>query len=143
MSAFLLFAAMTVPRGQAFECTPVSVWDGDGTIWCAQGPRIGLFGIAARELDGSCSAGHPSPDADPLLVRDALVELVGHPAGVGHDGHILVKGPTMSCISTGSVGGDRTGSWCISPKSGDISCAMVRGAWAACWDRYWGKHECR
>lgn len=42
-----------VPHGEAFECTPVAVWDGDGPIWCAEGPRLRLAGIAARELDGT------------------------------------------------------------------------------------------
>jgi hypothetical protein len=48
----------------------------------------------------------------------------------------------MHCTSTGGAGGDRTGAWCISPRSGDISCAMVRGGWAARWERYWQGHRC-
>jgi endonuclease YncB( thermonuclease family) len=34
--------------GAAFTCTPVRVWDGDGPIWCAEGPKVRLAGIAAR-----------------------------------------------------------------------------------------------
>ena len=143
MSALLLLAAAVLPAGEAFACTPEAVWDGDGPVWCKEGPRIRLAGIAARELDGSCSDGHPCPAADAMLARDALVDLIGRPTGTGRHGHVLVAGPAMRCISTGSAGGDRTGAWCISPKSGDLSCAMVRGGWAARWDRYWGRHECR
>jgi endonuclease YncB( thermonuclease family) len=142
MSVFLLFAAVIVPSGEVFACTPTAVWDGDGPVWCAEGPRIRLSGIAARELDGSCSAGHPCPDADPIEARDALVELVGRPVGEGRHGHALVEGPPMRCVSAGSAGGDRTGAWCVSPMSGDISCAMVQGGWAARWERYWGDQRC-
>ncbi|GGB55743.1 hypothetical protein GCM10010833_08070 [Blastomonas aquatica] len=49
-----------IPSGQSFVCTPTVVWDGDGPIWCAEGPRIRLSGIAAREMDGSCSPAIPA-----------------------------------------------------------------------------------
>src|SRR5687767_12542809 len=50
-----------VASGQSFACTPTAVWDGDGPIWCAEGPKIRLAGIAAREIDGTCKKGHPCP----------------------------------------------------------------------------------
>ncbi|ARU15912.1 hypothetical protein A9D14_06595 [Croceicoccus marinus] len=139
----LLFAAAIVPSGQTFECTPIRVWDGDGPIWCAEGPRIRVSGVAARETDGTCRPGHPCPDADPETAKSVLVDLVGVRTGTSREGHALVKGPTMHCISTGSAGGNRTGAWCVSPKSGDISCALVASGAAARWDRYWGNHRCR
>lgn len=58
-----------VATGQSFNCTPTRVWDGDGPIWCEEGPRIRLSGIAAREMDGSCSKGHPCPSASPEQSR--------------------------------------------------------------------------
>ena len=131
-----------VPNGQEFNCTPIRVWDGDGPVWCEEGPRLRLAGIAARELDGSCAPGHPCPDASAELARQALVSLLGRQTGVGRHGHILVSGPTLKCRSDGSAGGSRTASWCTSPTTGDINCAMVRGGWAARWDRYWGTHQC-
>ncbi len=45
-------ATPIVARGDGFACTPVRVWDGDGPIWCSEGPRVRLAGIAAREMDG-------------------------------------------------------------------------------------------
>ena len=36
-----------IPSGQTFECTLTHVWDGDGPIWCEEGPRLRLAGIAA------------------------------------------------------------------------------------------------
>ena len=131
-----------VPSGQTFECTPTHVWDGDGPVWCREGPRLRLAGIAAREMDGTCRAGHPCPRASAEVARNALVSLLGRQTGVGQHGHILVRGPTLSCRSDGSAGGNRTAAWCSSPQSGDINCAMVSGGWALRWDRYWRGHRC-
>lgn len=135
-------AALFVPAGESFPCTPVRVWDGDGPIWCAEGPKIRLSGIAAPEMDGSCGTGHPCPSANATDARTALVRLLGRPIGESADGHVLVSGPTMRCRSDGSAGGKRTAAWCISPKWGDLSCAMVRGKWAVRWQRYWKEHGC-
>lgn len=132
-----------VPQGQEFTCTPTHVWDGDGPVWCREGPRLRLAGIAARELDGSCSPGHPCPAPSGIAARDALVDLLGTRTGVGRHGHILVNGPPLRCRSDGYAGGNRTAAWCVSPRHGDINCAMVAGGWAARWDRYWRNHRCR
>jgi len=138
----LLLLASVVPAGQSFTCTPVAVWDGDGPIWCTEGPHIRLSGVAAREMDGSCSPGHPCPNADPVAARDHLVGLLGSPQGRNRSGHILVRGPAMHCVSRGGAGGTRTAAFCTSPRSGDISCAMVRSGLAARWAKYWDAHRC-
>ncbi len=142
MMLSLILAAAVVPAGQAFTCTPVRVWDGDGPIWCAEGPRIRLAGIAAREMDGTCRPNHPCPDADAVEARDALARLVGTPTGRSRQGHVLVRGPAMRCVSQGEGKGSRTSAWCVSPRSGDLSCAMVRDGWALRWDRYWRGRQC-
>lgn len=139
----LLLAAAIVPAGQTFDCTPTAVWDGDGPIWCAEGPHIRLSGIAAREMDGTCRPGHPCSAADPIAARDHLVGLLGKAGGVRPTGHVIVVGPVMRCRSAGSAGGNRTAAFCTSPRSGDISCAMVRDGYAAKWDRYWKGHRCQ
>lgn len=139
----ILIATAVVPAGQSFDCTPTRVWDGDGPIWCAEGPRIRVSGIAAKELDGSCSVGHPCPDADPIASRDALVRLVGKAIGQTREGHIVVRGPTMACRSGGGAGGNRTAAFCMSPQSGDVSCNMVTGGWADKWPKYWRGHWCK
>jgi len=141
MLTLLLFASV-VPAGQTFDCTPTRVWDGDGPIWCAEGPNVRVSGIAAPEMDGTCRTGHPCVAVDPIVARDALVQLIGTPIGLAREGHVLVKGPTMACRSDGSAGGTRTAAFCVSPQSGDISCNMVSGGWAAKWERYWRGHRC-
>lgn len=143
LAILVLQALAVVPAGHAFACTPKAVWDGDGPIWCEEGPRIRLSGIAAREMDGTCSPGHPCPIATAEQSRDALVRLVGQPIGRGPHGHVLVDGPTMRCVSAGSAGGNRTAAFCNSPIGGDLSCAMVAGGWAVRWERYWRGHRCQ
>lgn len=139
----MLFSILAVvAAGQSFICTPVRVWDGDGPIWCAEGPRVRLSGIAAREMDGTCSPGHPCPNASAEQARDTLVRLVGKPAGKSSQGHVLVIGPALKCMSVGGAGGKRTAAWCVSPKTGDISCAMIKSGHAKKWPKYWGNHIC-
>lgn len=137
-----LLSVAVIPAGQAFTCTPTRVWDGDGPIWCAEGPRVRVSGVAAREVDGSCRKGHPCPDASAEQAKNTLVHLVGKPVGTSREGHTLVVGPAMTCQSTGSAGGNRTGAFCNSPMSGDLSCGLVAAGVAARWDRYWGHHKC-
>jgi endonuclease YncB( thermonuclease family) len=138
----LLLAASIVAFGQTFTCTPVRVWDGDGPVWCEEGPRVRLSGIAAREMDGSCNANQPCPDASAIEARDALVNLMGGPRGTAHTGHIIVAGRPMRCVSTGPAGGSRTGAWCSLPSGIDLSCAMVATGTVLIWERYWGDHRC-
>ncbi len=128
--------------GERFACTPTRVYDGDGPIWCAEGPRVRLAGIAAREIDGSCRRNHPCPATTGTAARAHLVRLIGRRSGVAPTGHVLVEGPSLTCVSAGSAGGSRTAAWCVSPVQGDLSCAMVRSGYALRWDRYWRGHRC-
>jgi len=141
--ALLLAAAPpVVPAGQAFTCTPIRVWDGDGPLWCAEGPRIRLAGIAAREMDGSCRANQPCPRASAESSRDQLVRLVGRPIGTSREGHVLVQGGALACRSDGDGVGARTAAWCRTRGGVDLSCAMVRSGHALVWDRYWRGRRC-
>jgi hypothetical protein len=131
-----------VTAGTTFQCTPVAVYDGDGPIWCAEGPHIRLSGIAAREMDGTCRSNQPCPPATAIQARDALVRLLGGPKGTLPTGHILVSGPVLSCQSLGSAGGTRTAAWCTSHTIGDLSCRMVATGSVLKWARFWGDHRC-
>lgn len=135
-----------VPAGERFDCTPIKVYDGDGPIWCAEGPRVRLAGIAAREMDGTCRGNQPCPAATAEAARDHLARLLSMKANesisTDETGHIAVRGPTLECVSTGSAGGKRTGAWCVSPRFGDLSCAMVTSGLVLRWDRYWRGHRC-
>jgi hypothetical protein len=132
-----------IPAGSSFKCTPRAVWDGDGPIWCAEGAKVRVAGVAAREMDGTCRSNQPCPAVGAIEARDRLVALLGGPKGKLATGHILVRSPTMSCLSDGSAGGNRTAAWCVSPAIGDLSCAVVRAGGAVRWPRYWKEHRCR
>lgn len=132
-----------VPKGQMFSCTPIRVWDGDGPVWCAEGPRLRLAGIAAREMDGACRSNQPCPSASAQQARDALVSVLGPRIGQSREGHVLIRGQTLRCRSEGSAGGSRTSAWCTSRKRGDISCAMLDTGTVVRWPRYWRNHRCR
>lgn len=115
----LAVVAQVVVAGTSFPCTPTAVWDGDGPIWCAEGPKIRLAGIAAREINGICKAGHTCPPTSGVDARDRLVGLLGGTRGTLATGHIKVQTSPMNCISDGSANGDRTAAWCATADGMD------------------------
>ena len=135
----------TVPvikSGEKFTCTPTRVWDGDGPLWCEEGPRVRLAGVAAREIGEDCRPYQPCPEASAVDARDELVKLVGEAVGTSREGHVLVEGPPLECRSVGNANGSRTAAWCETRAGVDLNCAMVESGTAVRWDRYWGKHQC-
>lgn len=138
-----LLAASIVTSGQTFTCTPTHVWDGDGPIWCAEGPHLRIAGIAAREMDGTCRTNQPCPAASAIEARDALVQLMGGARGTISTGHVVVRGPRLTCRSEGGAGGNRTAAWCRLPSGADLSCAMIKTGTVLRWDRYWKGPACR
>jgi endonuclease YncB( thermonuclease family) len=131
-----------VDAGKEFTCTPDRVWDGDGPLWCKEGPRIRVAGIAAREIDGTCRSNQPCPSGSATAARDHLADLVGKRIGESPDGHILVSGAALDCFSEGNGKGTRTAAWCRTKAGVDLSCAMVDSGLALKWDRYWHNHRC-
>jgi endonuclease YncB( thermonuclease family) len=116
-------ARTTIPPARAgtFTCTVTKVHDGDGPIWCAEGPKIRLTAIAAREMDESCSPGHPCPNASG---SDAQRELEG-----------LALGRVLQCEQTG-MSYKRVTAWCWREDGLELNCAMVKSGKALRWHRY-------
>lgn len=121
-----------VPAGRAFSCTPTRVWDGDGPIWCREGPRLRLANIATREIDGHCRPGQPCPTATGVAARDQLVALLGGARGRTADGHVLVAGPALACRSAGPDKYNRTVARCRDGTR-DIGAELVRRGAALPW----------
>ena len=138
-----LLAASIVASGQTFTCTPTHIWDGDGPVWCAEGPHLRIAGIAAREMDGTCRTNQPCPAASAIEARDALVQLMGGARGTISTGHVVVRGARLTCRSEGGAGGNRTAAWCRLPSGADLSCAMIKTGTVLRWDRYWKGPACR
>lgn len=138
MLSIVLAAVMIVPASKPFTCTPVQVWDADGSIWCAEGPRIRLHGIAAREMDGTCRAGHPCPDMPPIPARRALIRLFGAVAGEATaTGHIRIsEASPLACRSHGGAGGNRTAARCNLPDGSDLGCRLIALGAAREWRQY-------
>ena len=76
-----------VKEQRSFICTPVKLWEGDGPIHCAEGPKVRLAGIAAREIDGTCREGHPCPAADGVAARNYLAGLLSPDIQAGNWRH--------------------------------------------------------
>lgn len=116
----------------SFRCTVASITDGD-TLRCRETEtdgrqiRVRLSGIAARERDGSCSPGHPCPDATAEAATAALRE--------------LVTGDTLACAEEGRTYGRRA-AFCRTSAGLDVSCAMLASGTVLRWDRYWRDRAC-
>ena len=111
--------------------------------WTRAEVKRRLAGIAAREMDGTCRTNQPCPDASAIEARDALVDLLGGPRGTISTGHVVVRGPRLTCRSEGSAGGNRTAAWCRLPSGADLSCSMIQTRTVLRWDRYWKGPACR
>jgi endonuclease YncB( thermonuclease family) len=110
-----------VASGAAFTCTVTRVHDGDGPIHCREGQRIRLSGIAARELDETCSEGHPCPEASGASARAALDR--------------LTRGQALRCTAEGSSY-NRIVATCETGAGVDLACAMIGSGTVLRWARY-------
>lgn len=103
----------------AFLCLTPQAIDGD-TLRCADGRRVRLVAIDAREIDGTCNDVQACPSA---TYTDARRELARQ-----------VEGRAVSCTATGTSW-QRTVARCTVEGS-DLSCTMVRSGTAAEWRKY-------
>lgn len=104
----------------SFSCRVVSVHDGD-TLRCSDGTRVRLHAVAAREIDETCSVGHPCPAASASAARIALVK--------------LAENRTLDCRRTGRSY-NRVTAICDNDEGIEINCAMVRSGTTLIWDRF-------
>lgn len=106
-------------RAYDFACDVAYVNDGD-TLRCQDGTRVRLHAIAARETDGSCSAGHPCPSASAAQSTAALTRLAGS---------------RITCMRTGQSY-QRVTAIYQNSSGVEINCAMVESGSALIWDRF-------
>jgi endonuclease YncB( thermonuclease family) len=118
-ASILPHRAAQASRG--FSCTVTGVHDGDGPIYCAEGPKIRLQAVAARELDGSCNPGQPCPTASADDARLALDR--------------LTRGQVLRCEATG-MSYSRIVAWCWLPDGRSVNCAMVKSGTALAWRKF-------
>ena len=129
MGAAVAVGSAMVPMADAatFTCTVTSVYDGDGPIRCvergADGKpiKIRLHAIAAREIDETCSPGHPCPSASGRQAQQVLWQ--------------LARGQTLTCKATGRSY-SRVTAWCWRRDGIELNCAMVRSGAVLRWEKY-------
>ncbi|MEO7468507.1 MAG: hypothetical protein ABIV36_15945, partial [Sphingobium limneticum] len=103
-----------------FECQVEKITDGD-TLRCADGTRIRLHAVAARESDETCRPGHPCPSASAASATAKLSD--------------LAYGQTLRCERVGSSY-NRVTAICRNEDNIEINCAMVQSGTAIIWPRY-------
>lgn len=104
----------------SFACQVSSITDGD-TLRCADGTRVRLHAVAARESDETCSVGHPCPSASAASATAKLEELAG--------------GQTLQCQQTGTSY-NRVTAICRSEANVEINCAMVQSGTVVIWPKF-------
>jgi len=108
------------PPAERFICEVARVTDGD-TFRCADGVRVRLHAVAARELDETCGPNHPCPAASGAAAKAELERLVG--------------GRSVDCTRTGRSY-NRVTAVCWTPTRVEVNCALVRSGVAVIWPRY-------
>lgn len=103
-----------------FSCRVSSITDGD-TLRCADGTRIRLHAVAARESDETCSPGHPCPSASAASATAKLSE--------------LASGQTLQCQKTGTSY-KRVTAICRNEAHVEINCAMVQSGTTVIWPKF-------
>ncbi|NIO40574.1 MAG: hypothetical protein GTO41_10545 [Burkholderiales bacterium] len=116
---------LSLATAATFICTPIAVFDGDGPLWCEEGHKIRIASISAREIDGTCRARHPCPDASGIAAHDALVSLLGRPTGRWRTGHITIAAEPIQCIAEGRSYGRIVAS-CRLNDGRDLGEAMIQ-----------------
>ena len=109
-----------------FSCEVAHINDGD-TFHCADGTRVRLSGVAARESDGTCRPRHPCPAASAEAAKAAIYN--------------LASGQVLMCRAVGETYG-RVAAFCRREDGIDLSCAMMESGTVEKWWRYWGLHSC-
>jgi endonuclease YncB( thermonuclease family) len=120
-SAVFFWPADGVGQGPLFTCTVNGVHDGDGPIYCDEGEKVRLTAIAARELDETCSPGHPCPTASGASATQELRR--------------LALGQALICEKTGTSY-KRTTAWCWRSDGTELNCAMMRSQKVAYWAKF-------
>ena len=114
------FLPAAQPDRPSFTCDVVRVNDGD-TLRCADGVRVRLHAVAARETDETCSPGHPCPEASAIAAREALMRLAAN--------------RTITCTPIGTSY-DRVTAICRNDGGVEINCAMIESGTTVVWERF-------
>ena len=121
-----------VKSGESFPCTAVAVWDGEGRSGAPRGhgsgwpgwPRANSMAVAGRVIRAGAERDHGTQHAGRAARRRAR-----HADGRGISRSARCA---LRCMSEGDGKGGRTAAWCVAPRVGDLSCALVEQGGRAC-----------
>lgn len=127
---FLLFAAAAAAPA-AFPCTVIRVHDGDGPLWCRQGPKVRIAGVQAPDFESAspCRTGRADYVCSDAKARASrrIVEA-------------LVLNKTLRCQPV-DRSYSRVVARCTLPDGRSLSCATIAAGAAVRWDRYWRRYK--
>lgn len=103
-----------------FACLVATVHDAD-TLRCADGTRIRIAAVSARELDGTCNSDVPCP---PMRPADAT-RIVQR----------MTLGRTLQCRQV-DMSYKRVVADCRLPDGRSLSCAIVASGAATWWPKF-------
>jgi len=121
-----LLLAVALAKGQSFTCTVTRVHDGDGPLWCAEGPKVRVAGIQAPDFERAepCrrrKAGYVCSDVRARASQRIVSALVLH--------------RRLRCVAL-EPSYSRMVATCRLPDGHDLACAAVRAGAANWWAAY-------
>lgn len=128
MISILIAAALS---GSAFTCTVTRVHDGDGPLWCAEGPKVRIAGVQAPDFRSAepCRqrrAGYVCSDARARASQRIVSALVLH--------------RRLTCQAL-EPSYNRIVARCRLPDGSDLSCAVLAAGAGTRWGRYWRRYN--
>ncbi|WP_066723447.1 thermonuclease family protein [Sphingomonas pituitosa] len=121
----------TLLAAAPFTCTVTRVHDGDGPLWCTEGPKVRIAGVQAPDFRSAepCRArraGYVCNDARARASQRKVSALVLH--------------SRLACQAL-EPSYNRIVARCRLPDGRDLSCAVLAAGAATRWDRYWRRYN--
>ena len=125
---------MPILPAAPFTCVVVSVHDGDGPLWCANGIKVRIAGVQAPDYE----------DAGPCRRADARRATYTCDTAAAARSQRIVAQMTlrqrMICQAVGTSYA-RVVARCTLPDGRSLSCAVIAAGAAVRWDRYWRRYR--
>ncbi|MEN2747117.1 hypothetical protein [Sphingomonas sp. T9W2] len=120
-----------IDQPPAFTCTVVRVHDGDGPLWCREGPKVRIAGVQSPDFASAapCRARRPGYTCSDVKARASrrIVER-------------LTLRKVMRCQPV-DRSYSRVVARCTLPDGRSLSCATIAAGAAVRWDRYWRRYR--
>ena len=127
----IVFLLVGLSSPQTFSCTVNRVHDGDGPLWCAEGPKVRIAGIQAPDFES----------AEPCRQRRARYVCSDARARASQRTvSALVLHRRLTCQAL-EPSYSRIVARCRLLDGRDLSCAVLAAGAATRWERYWQRYR--